>query len=562
MMFIVAIVAAASALEECDGNSVSLLTLKTEMKQHARSRDAVAAWSTRDHLTSMTKTVESHQRLQHDWAMQNKAAKTALKSMAMTVSSGGTVKEECASLCEFIPEGSRCSVPDCTGCDMCKTGGAAETTAAPAGTTAAPAATTAPAAVTTAAAVAASEDDAEESDEPETTAEPHEVLGAGHADNWAEGLHDQANSENSNTSHADWIEHLRNAPKHEHLSDRDTDINAFVQQQKQSADACSARTLEAKRTLDGIASKVLLLSDEIEAQEAIHEGGSSTIKEMLDKGRKSKEILEEDKQHCNVEYDTCWEGLDTHRLEIVELHQMANPELRSVISHGGLDHKVDYAAASKKYALEVVNHYLKLYKTADLTHLEDAYKANASALLQTKSCADIAEATKKVTTLYQSVVKAKTPSLERALRENFDGLDCDTQRLRLQDVYSEAFIAILEILNKEEKICEEAKALCAGIAYDKDDNKQASYQQIIGDGTKNIQNAKDVIATILPLLDNAKKEFDILTAHIKDLETNCEIDHDVTEHLERIRNMIKTLEKCPGRNDFTLVLPDVSDIEG
>jgi len=520
MMFLVAIVAAASAVEECDGNSVSLLTLKTEMKQQARGRAAVAAWSTREHLSSMTKTVENHQRQQHDWAVKNKAAKTALKSMSVTVTSkGGTAKEDkCEDLCTYIPEGSRCSVPDCTGCDTCKA--AAETTVAP---------------------------------EPETTAEPHELLGAEHADNWAEGLHDQ--NADTNTSHGEWIEHLRDAPKHEHLSERDTDINAFVQQQKQSADACSARTLEAKRTLDGIASKVLLLSDEIEAQEAIHEGGSSSIKEMLDKGRRSKEILDEDKQHCNVEYEACWEGLDTHRLEIVELHQMANPELRSVISHGGLDHKVDYAKASKQYALEVVNHYLKLFKTADLTHLEDAYKKNASALLQTKSCPEIAETAKKITVLRQRVMKVGEPI-------DFDAMDCDEQRLKLQEVYSEAFIAILEILNKEEKLCEEEKAVCGGYAVEKDDNNQASYQSIIGDGTKNIQNAKDVIATILPLLDNAKKEFDILTAHIKDLEDNCEIDHDVTEHLERIRHLIKTLEKCPGRNDFTLSLPDVSDIEG
>lgn len=535
MMFLLTIAAAAYAIDECEGNSVSLLTLKTEMKQHTMSGAALRAWSSREHIASMTEAVEHHQREQNEWAKKHHDAKAALK--AMTVNSKGvqsTVKGACAEYCSAIPAATRCVVPDCAGCDIC------------------------------------SVDEAVESETPETPATPAtpepiktyhegdaatEIMAEGHADDFHEDLHAQ-NADDS--SHGEWIKQLRAAPTNEHLRDREHDINAFVQQQKQSSDACSAKTLEAKRSLDGIASKVLLLSDEIEAQEAIHEGGASTIDEMLGNSKKSKEILDEDKQHCNTQYDECWDALDTHRLEIVELHQMANPELRSVISHGGLDHKVDYAKESKEYALEVVNHYLNLYKTADLTHIEEEYKKNMSSFLQTQSCEQIAESTKKVSVLAGHVRKGKQP--DASVPADFEGLDCDQQRVKLQEVYESAFFEILQILTNEEVLCEEEKSNCAGHATGKDQGNQASYQSLIAEATRNIQTAKDVIATVLPLLDNSKKEFDILTAHIKDLEDNCEVDHDVTEHMERIRGLIKSLEKCPGRNDFTLTLPDVSDI--
>jgi hypothetical protein len=527
MMFLTVVAIALAAECEISPESVSLLTLKTEIQQHAVSRAAVAAWSTLTHLQKMSAVVEQHQREQQAWAAEHNASKNEVQ--AMTVNSrGAATRSGCANFCAFIPEGSRCVVADCKDCDVCAASAPTTTTAAPKTTI----------------------------DVWSSTPEGGlEVMGADHMDAYHEDLN--AQNADTNTSHGEWIEHLRNAPKHEHLTERDAQIKAFVQKQKQSSDRCSAKTLEAKRTLDGIASKVMLLSDEIEAQEAIHEGGASTIKDMLDNGKKSKALLDDENQHCNDAYDACWDNLDTHRLEIVELHQMANPELRSVISHGGLDHQVDYAESSKQYALEVVDHYLKLYKTADLSHLEEAYKKNMSSFLQTQSCGEVAKSAKTAVALV-SASKIKT----RATPDWILALGCDEQREQLQVVYSDAFVDILKVLTQEENLCEDEKSQCAGKATGEDENKQADYQSLIAESTRNIQSAKDVIATILPLLDNAKKEFDILTAHIKELEESCEMDHDVTEHMEKIRHLIKTLEKCPGRNDFTITLPDVADITG
>merc|ERR1719160_1450945 len=63
-------------------------------------------------------------------------------------------------------------------------------------------------------------------------------------------------------------------------------IDGFIAAQKASDDACHAQMLEAKRTLDGVAAKVVALSDQVEAQEAIIEGGTVEIKDAT--GQKSR----------------------------------------------------------------------------------------------------------------------------------------------------------------------------------------------------------------------------------------------------------------------------------
>jgi len=96
---------------------------------------------------------------------------------------------------------------------------------------------------------------------------------------------------------------------------------------------------------------------------------------------------------------------------------------------------------------------------------------------------------------------------------------------------------------------------CYGEAYRKDDQAQMSYQEKINKASAWIQAGKDVITVVLPILENARKEFSMLEDHIADLKENCEVDDNVTTHLKSVRKLIEQLDNCPGRNDFKLVIP-------
>merc|ERR1719217_1736466 len=139
--------------------------------------------------------------------------------------------------------------------------------------------------------------------------------------------------------------------------------------------------------------------------------------------------------------------------------------------------------------------------------------------------------------------------------EKFSDLDCHAQRDALQKTFSEAYLALIDLVETGEEAAEEEKGSCYGVAYDRDDSNQMGYQAKINKASAWIQAAKDTLTTILPILENAKKEFEMLEGHIDNLKQTCVVDEDVTDHLRRVRKLIRSLDNCPGRNDFKLAIP-------
>merc|ERR1719316_614280 len=140
-------------------------------------------------------------------------------------------------------------------------------------------------------------------------------------------------------------------------------------------------------------------------------------------------------------------------------------------------------------------------------------------------------------------------------KEKFVQLDCNEQREMLQKTFGEAYSSLMKIVELGEREAEEKKENCYGSAYAKDDQAQMSYQEKINKASAWIQAGKDVITVVLPILENARKEFAMLEDHIADLKENCEVDDNVTTHLKSVRKLIEQLDNCPGRNDFKLVIP-------
>merc|ERR1719337_44263 len=144
--------------------------------------------------------------------------------------------------------------------------------------------------------------------------------------------------------------------------------------------------------------------------------------------------------------------------------------------------------------------------------------------------------------------------------EKFSDLDCHAQRDALQKTFSEAYLSLITMVETGEDAAEEEKANCYGVAYDRDDSNQMGYQAKINKASAWIQAAKDTLTTILPILENAKKEFEMLEQHIDRMKRTCVVDDDVTEHLQAVRKLIRSLDNCPGRNDFKLAIPGKDEL--
>merc|ERR1719197_1057580 len=111
------------------------------------------------------------------------------------------------------------------------------------------------------------------------------------------------------------------------------EIDDFILDQMVSKDTCTSKMMEAKRSIDGVAAKVVQLSDEIEAEQSIINSNKMIVDNAIE-GLEASEAQEvEDLAACKKTFDEQWAALDGKRNEIVELEQIANPSVRSSIAH-------------------------------------------------------------------------------------------------------------------------------------------------------------------------------------------------------------------------------------
>merc|ERR550537_905099 len=111
------------------------------------------------------------------------------------------------------------------------------------------------------------------------------------------------------------------------------EIDDFILDQMVSKDTCTSKMMEAKRTIDGIAAKVVQLSDEIEAEQSIINSNKMVVDNAIEQLEASEAQEEADLAARQKTYEEQWAALDGKRNEIVELEQIANPSVRSSIAH-------------------------------------------------------------------------------------------------------------------------------------------------------------------------------------------------------------------------------------
>merc|ERR1719321_420865 len=131
-------------------------------------------------------------------------------------------------------------------------------------------------------------------------------------------------------------------------------------------------------------------------------------------------------------------------------------------------------------------------------------------------------------------------------------IDCTAARQRLQDEFTEAYIEISKLISDGEAAANSEKERCDMTARNEEDERSSQLDLQIARCTADITAAKDTIHELEPLLNNGHEE----TAYLeKTLAKMCKEDENVTEHLKAVRRLIMSLEKCPGRNDFKLMIP-------
>jgi hypothetical protein len=306
------------------------------------------------------------------------------------------------------------------------------------------------------------------------------------------------------------------SPKH--LTETTDDIDDFIADQLVSEDACHARILEAKRSLDGVTAKVLQLSEETEGQESIIEANTLLLKEAVDKLAASEDTRVADLKDCDANFEAAMDIANGYLAEKTELEQIANPEVRSQVGT-----EVDYANVTDEHVKKVTEYFRE-----------------NPLLLTTQTCVQVVD-------FLNRNVSAGT---------KYSALDCDAARTVLQDEFSKSYVEITKLWKEQVELANNEKDDCVRVAEGENAARLAAANADIKEATRNVEVARDSLELLEPLEVNGKKEAELLEAHILDLNDTCETDEDITEHLQKVRDLIESLIQCPGRNDFKLMVPD------
>lgn len=313
-------------------------------------------------------------------------------------------------------------------------------------------------------------------------------------------------------------------------------IDEFIHAQLNAADHCHSRLLEARRTLDGVEGQVMALSSSIGTHHEVLVTNTKLLKDAIaEKDEVNGQWL---KAYDDCENEPVDAAIAQYQRELEELKNIAAPEVRSSIAYGAK--ATDYAQEAREY-VDKVSQDLKTNQTLKdviARNLSDAHGISALEWGATQ-CRKFAA--------FLSVKGAVA---------NYTELNCNETRENLQTEFTKAYNLISDLYDKAVKQAKDDLDDCKRMADEIRDGKLAELDNKIREATTNIFQARGMLDELLPLHQKLSRNVERLQEHLEDLREKCSEEGEVSEHLERIRRLIRTLDACPGRNDFVLEIPE------
>lgn len=309
-------------------------------------------------------------------------------------------------------------------------------------------------------------------------------------------------------------------------------LQKFIASQEDSSDACSARLLEAKRVLDGLLHDVRTLSAEVVSHETL----LVTVTENLNITHlaidSAEETYDQEKTECQLEQDKAREDLSQYEAELRELLQIADPDAR-------------YEQVTK---VIVTPH-------PSLITMDQSTWNHERCLLfvdfARRSTQDPNGIVKSVTEIHRINGSIQGPNVTVT---NVSELSCDLQRKELQEAFNEAYVTVTKLIEDAKERSEDKS--CFEAANAKHSSAIVPLVSEREQATTLIEQSTQALVSSRPVLEFVRHRAEKLQAHIDlALKPECSKASEVSKALQDVRNLIMSLEECPGRHDFQLVIP-------
>merc|ERR1719316_1297637 len=142
-------------------------------------------------------------------------------------------------------------------------------------------------------------------------------------------------------------------------------------------------------------------------------------------------------------------------------------------------------------------------------------------------------------------------------------MDCHDKRAELQTAFNASFYAIAQMIKETNQSAYDNRSRCLSAAtyrYKWEVEGPDKIDDRIEEAAKEIHDAQLEIAALEPRLHDVEHAMTRMDRYIGHLNTTCTVDESLSEHLHTVHDLIKNLQACPGRNDFTIDVPHWNNI--
>lgn len=325
--------------------------------------------------------------------------------------------------------------------------------------------------------------------------------------------------------HKNWL--MRHLSLETSMNKSKSILDRFIESQTNSDDACSSRLLESKRVLDALLKDLKTLSSQVVSQEQVLETETENLKITKLSSEAVEKEWEKKIEECEEERAEALAEHTKYSAELEELDQIAKPSVRAEISHSVTVESLVQSDQDPEQP-----------SGSDVSFLQ--------ARLNKQKCLAFVEFMGR----HKHHLVAD-PSVE-------SGQACDEQREELQEAFTKAYKETREL----QKVAKERSVdnMCFETADAKKSSEMVPLVSQREMAVTRIEEASQALAALEPVLGLVKAKSEKLKTHISEtLTPECQHAGDASKVLMRVRELIISLEKCPGRQDFKLKIPPADE---
>jgi len=333
------------------------------------------------------------------------------------------------------------------------------------------------------------------------------------------------------------------------LDEASNRFSGFIEDNEESDDACSARTLEAGRMLDHLRGRTKALTDEIKSHlevVIVSRDALNTTKLAIEDAH---EVYNKSMEACESERQAAADKSLRYAAELKELRQIADPKVRANLSINATEEAKEVAQRGIDKA--------RANQTNQTSFFSESYNdIDSWSLAQCQ--AFLSWRQKRHSHSHHQKAQPAASVLVKEFNATDNATDdmpltCEGKLKELKKVFKEAYEKITEAkaVVDEQAVDESCDAMAkSGLTSD--------LVPLIPErdrNTEKILESTAAVSELNPVVEAMDIDLQQTEDHIQQLKTQCADTSAITEYLKRVRDLIKAVSLCPGLKNFELDVP-------